>query len=299
VVDLGGSSSLNLLVADSDCGYVVRVHRPHVTPQRLGAIHQARRAMAAGGVPCAPLVPTRQGEPWVSLQGRLVTVEAYVEHDAVMDSWERLEVGMPLLAQTHRLLRPVQVGEQGRRPRFANHLQPTDVQAWTRRGTRRTQGWGLTPAESRLAAAAEELAGLVTGAEAGLGAHLPRQLVHGDFWDNNVLFRDRRPVLLADFDFMGERARIDDLALTLRCASVDLGTDVGAAEDRSLLRRLVASYDAAWTRHGLSTSVPPCRWRWPASPCRRSVGGWHAWMTRLRRAATPPASRPSCRRPCG
>jgi Ser/Thr protein kinase RdoA (MazF antagonist) len=276
VVDLGGSSSLNLLVADSDCGYVVRVHRPHVTPQRLGAIHQARRAMAAGGVPCAPLVPTRQGEPWVSLQGRLVEVEAaYVEHDAVMDSWERLEVGMPLLAQTHRLLRPVQVGEQGRRPRFANHLRPADVQAWTRRGTRRTQGWGLTPAESRLAAAAEELAGLVTGAEAGLGAHLPRQLVHGDFWDDNVLFRDRRPVLLADFDFMGERARIDDLALTLWCASVDLATDVGAAEDRSLLRRLVASYDA-----GLDpplsvderAALPLAMARQPLS----SIGGWVA-----------------------
>jgi hypothetical protein len=32
VVDLGGSSSLNLLVGDSDRRWVVRVHRPHVTP---------------------------------------------------------------------------------------------------------------------------------------------------------------------------------------------------------------------------------------------------------------------------
>jgi homoserine kinase type II len=126
----------------------------------------------------------------------------------------------------------------------------------------------------------------VTGAEAGLGAHLPRQLVHGDFWDDNVLFRDRRPVLLADFDFMGERARIDDLALTLWCASVDLGTDVGAAEDRSLLRRLVASYDA-----GLDpplsvderAALPLAMARQPLSSIS---GGWHAWMTRLRRAAS-------------
>ncbi len=49
-VDLGGSSSLNLLVGDADRTYVVRVHRPHVTPGRLGAIHQARRALVAGSV---------------------------------------------------------------------------------------------------------------------------------------------------------------------------------------------------------------------------------------------------------
>jgi len=38
-VDLGGSSSLNLLVGEADLRFVVRVHRPHVTPGRLGAIH--------------------------------------------------------------------------------------------------------------------------------------------------------------------------------------------------------------------------------------------------------------------
>ena len=71
-VDLGGSSSLNLLVGDADRRYVVRVHRPHVTPGRLGAIHQARRALLAGGVPCAPPVPTRHGAPWADVEGRLI-----------------------------------------------------------------------------------------------------------------------------------------------------------------------------------------------------------------------------------
>jgi len=52
-VDLGGSSSLNLLVGEADRRYVVRVHRPYVTVGRLGAIHQARRALLDGGVPCA------------------------------------------------------------------------------------------------------------------------------------------------------------------------------------------------------------------------------------------------------
>jgi Ser/Thr protein kinase RdoA (MazF antagonist) len=271
-VDLGGSSSLNLLVGDADRRYVVRVHRPHVTPERLGAIHQARRALLAGGVPCAPPVPTLQDEAWVYLEGRLVEVEAHVDHDAVMDSWRRLEAGMALLAHIHNLLRHLEVGEEGRRPRLANHLEPADVAASVRRGVERIRRWEPTPAERRLAAVAEELAERVTQAEAGLVARLPRQLVHGDFWDNNVGFRHGRPVLVADFDFMGERARIDDLALTLHCA---LGADGDPARDRARLRRLVASYDAGLDlplSAGERAALPVAMARQPLS----SIGGWVA-----------------------
>jgi Ser/Thr protein kinase RdoA (MazF antagonist) len=274
-VDLGGSSSLNLLVGDTDRRYVVRVHRPHVTPARLGAIHQTRAALGAGGVPCAPLVRTLRGAPWIGLQGRLVEVEAYVDHDAVMDSWERLETGMALLAQTHNLLRHLEVGEEGRRPRFANHLEPADVTSSVRRGTARIRGWGPTPAERRLAGAAEELAELVAGAEAGVAARLPRQLVHGDFWDNNVLFRGGRAVLLADFDFMGERTRVDDLALTLHCARSDLSVVAGPARELARLGRLVASYDAGLDLPLSATeraALPVAMARQPLS----SIGGWVA-----------------------
>jgi Ser/Thr protein kinase RdoA (MazF antagonist) len=274
-IDLGGSSSLNLRVGDADLRLVVRVHRPHVTPERLGAIHRARGVLLAGGVPCAPPVPTLQGAPWVELEGRLLEVEAYVGHDAVMDSWQRLEVGMGLLAQVHNLLRDLEVGEEGRRPRFANHLGSAEVAVSVRRGVERIRGWGPTAAERRLAAVAEELAELVTRAEAGLVAGLPRQLVHGDFWDNNVGFRHRRPVLVADFDFMGERARIDDLALTMWCARCDLDTEGGPAEDRARLGRLVASYDAGLDRRLSAAERAALGLAMVRQPLS-SIGGWVA-----------------------
>jgi len=66
-----------------------------------------------------------------------------------------------------------------------------------------------------MASQAERLAELVAAGEAGLVAGLPRQLVHGDFWDDNVFFQGETLVFAADFAFMAERARIDDLALTL------------------------------------------------------------------------------------
>jgi len=190
VVDLGGSSNLNLLVSNDFRQYVVRVYRPYVTETRLGAIHLVRRELTARGVPCPEVVATRDGQPWIMLDGRLVEVEYYVERDADMDSWERLETGLPILGRIHTILRDVKVSADTRRPMFANHIEPHDALNRTLHGTRRIREWDdPSPAELRLADAAEDLAHLVSSAELDLVAALPRQLVHGDFWDNNVFFR--------------------------------------------------------------------------------------------------------------
>jgi Ser/Thr protein kinase RdoA (MazF antagonist) len=276
-IDLGGSSSLNLLVGSGSRRYVARVHRASVTPERLAAIHRVKGALLAGGVPCARPLPTLRGAPWVSVGGRLLELEPYVDHDAGMDSWDRLEAGMALLAQTHGLLRGVGTGPAGRRPPFANQLEPGELTAWTRRGTARIRGWGATAAEAGLAADAERLAELVAEAEAGLVGSLPRQLVHGDFWDDNVLFRSGRPVLLADFDFMGERARVDDLALTLRCAASDLGAGARPAELRDRLARLVEAYD-----HGLQVPLSAAeRAALPPAMARQALAAAMGWVARL------------------
>jgi homoserine kinase type II len=242
--DLGGSSNLNLLVTVNADRFVVRVYRPWVTAARLADIQRVRRHLAHGGVPCVLPVPTRDGEEWVVVDGRLVEVERFVEHEAHMDSWERLEGGLPVLGRIHTLLRGLMVSPDGRQAPAANHVAPQHALAWTLRGTRHIRTWDASPAELWLADAAEELARLVDGAEREVSALVPQQLVHGDFWDNNVLFRAGRVVLVTDFDFMGERARIDDLALTLYYTNSTFGADPLSDDRVRRLRALVDAYDS-------------------------------------------------------
>jgi homoserine kinase type II len=246
--DLGGSSNLNLLVTDtiSQRPYVVRVYRPWITEARLADMQFVRRRLARGGVPCAVPVLTFDGESWIVADGRLVEVESYVEHDAKMDTWARLEVGLPWLGRIHALLRPLHVSEDGRNAPAANHIEPQDALPGALRGIARIRQWDdISPGEIELAAASEELARLVERAEQGMGVEsLPRQLVHGDYWDNNVLFRANQIVLVADLDFMGERTRIDDLALTLYYTNSTFSDDP-TSDDR--IRRLRALVDAYGT----------------------------------------------------
>lgn len=68
LVDLGGSSNLNLRVCAGDDCYVVRTYRPYVTADRLREIHFVRQRLSAAGMPCGGLVPTRDGQPWILLK---------------------------------------------------------------------------------------------------------------------------------------------------------------------------------------------------------------------------------------
>jgi hypothetical protein len=78
---------------------------------------------------------------------------------------------------------------------------------------------------------------------------------------------------------VGERARIDDLALTLHCARSDLDVGGGPAQERARLGRLAASYEAgldlplsASERAALPMAIA-CQ---PLS----SIGGWVARLGR-------------------
>jgi homoserine kinase type II len=271
--DLGGSFSLNVLIEDATGRFVARVHGTQTDPSRLRAIQSVRRHLAAGGIPAQEQVPTRDGRLFVVVSGHLLEVERYVEHDADMDTWPRLELGLAYLGRTHTLLGVIRIGRAGRHAPIANHIEPEGALSGTLRGVARMRTWSLTQDEVDLAAQFEELAYLVHAAERDVTASLPRQLVHGDFWANNVLFLGSNVVLVCDLDFMGERLRIDDLALTLFFANSSIGGNRLSPDRLVQMRTLVDAYDAGLAAHLTRAE----RQALPAAIARQtlwSIGWW-------------------------
>jgi hypothetical protein len=276
--DLGGSANLNLCFADASNKWVVRVYRPYVTTERLRAIQTVRHELSLAGIPSDCLVMTGNGQPWMSFDGRLVELERYIDHNGKMDTWASLEAGMPILAKIHTVLQGVEVGAGGKRSVFANHIPSSEILPCTYRGTQRIRAWSnLSPREETLANEAEELARRVSSAESSLKSKLPKQLVHGDFWDNNVFLRDGQVVFVTDFDFMGERSRIDDLALTLYFTCLEYFEDPVTDHQLVQLQKLLNAYD----RGADCTLTSAERAALPLAIARQplwSIGGWVAWL---------------------
>ena len=127
VVDIGGVSNLNLLVCDADRRYVLRVYRPYVTVGQLADIQLVRGELSTHRVNCSKTLLTLSSPPWIVFDGRLVGVEHYVERDAVMDSWERIQIGLPVLGMIHTILRDVEVSAEAKFPIFANYIESNEV----------------------------------------------------------------------------------------------------------------------------------------------------------------------------
>ncbi|MCJ8008794.1 phosphotransferase enzyme family protein [Lederbergia wuyishanensis] len=273
VIDLGGSSNLNLLVTANNQNYVIRVYRPYVNKERLLDIQKVRRKLKEEGVPTTEAILTKDGQSYIVYNHRLVEMEPHIESDQEMNNWDRVKKGLPILGKIHTILKDIQVSNEAKYPLFANYIKPEDVRANSFKGIDRIRGWeNLSDEEKKLADAAEELADLLYGKEIPLVSTLPRQLVHGDFWDNNIFFQQDQVVLVTDFDFMGERARIDDLALTLYFLSFQFKC-MTTEESIARLSSLVQAYES-----GLGEPLSDTeRKALPLALARQplwSIGGW-------------------------
>jgi homoserine kinase type II len=269
--DLGGSWTTNLLLEYPGRPLVTRIYQGYTSPDRLAAVQAARQAVGAAGIPT--VVPAFADRPFVTLSGgRLAEVEPYVHWNARMSTVPLLEAGFGVLARLHDVLRTAVIPAAARTVRYANHIYSEDALSATFSGADLIRGWG----DAALSAFADEVTAHVStvdSAERPLRAGQLRQVVHGDFWDNNVLFLDDVLVALLDFDFMAERPRVDDLALTAYFYLLEPGKGLPGPADRLQLRRFVDCYDVS-ARVPLSDSeraaLPLAIARQPAW----SVGRW-------------------------
>ncbi|MEZ4867811.1 MAG: phosphotransferase [Caldilineaceae bacterium] len=221
-VRLGGSFNLNVRIGE----HVVRVYGPWVTSERVQEIQRVRRLLTTRGIPTPALRATRAGAFSCTFADCVIEVETYVA-GTPMQSWTQLQLGMRTLGQLHTYMANL---DSAIPPPIANHLPEELAFAATEDVLQVIAAWGPTAQEKRFAAAIAKLAVMLPILD------LPIQLVHGDFKDNNVLFQTNNLMAVLDFDFMGVRPRIDDLALPLH-------TLLQRGEQLSRVRTLVDAYD--------------------------------------------------------
>lgn len=238
----GGNNKTNLrLTIDGRADVVARVYPPTTSLARVRAIQQARVALEGAGVPYVGPLPTSSGDPLAALPGdRALELEEFVAGED-MNSLEEIVVAIPLLGRTHSVLARHQSSYAGRYALTANHVPGYAIRALAAQLVARAAGWPKDLVD--LAHRAQDLSEAVAAAEARFapGHH---QLVHGDFWNNNVLFVDDRVSVVLDLDFMGFRPRIDDLALTLYYTRSDYLGPFDQAERLRWIARIVNAYDS-------------------------------------------------------
>ncbi len=249
-IDLGGSSNLNLLLPGRDLGHVARVYRAWVTPRRLEGIQSVRAALRAAELPFTQTLRTADGRTFIHFAGWLVEVEPFVGGQD-MSTWAELLEGMRMLGKIHAVLSGIAAPPGARRAPAANHLDEASAFQTTMRACAAIRAFAQSADEERIASISEELAHALRCARDETARKLPRHLLHGDFWDNNVKFRDGSVAGVLDLDFMEEGARIDDLALVLYYANSGstLASLRSPVERMQALRGLVDAYDSGLERH--------------------------------------------------
>ena len=275
--DLNGSSSLNLYIDANQFQYVVRVYRPYVTSKRLDDIIFIRKKLNEYNIPFSKTFQSIRNQDYITWNDRLVEVEYFVKNNGIMDTVEKLEYALPLLGKMTSILGGIENASTDRRkPHFANYIDFEQITEMTEKGCNRILSWNPTEYEREIIYKSKILSEKITNAGSKTFPNLPKQLSHGDFWDNNVLFNDNKIVLITDLDFMGERRRIEDIALTLYfshisegfCKSEDMSSE-RAVELKELLNIYENGLDVRLTeteKAALPTAI--------ALQALWGIGGW-------------------------
>lgn len=269
-VDLGGSNNLNVHLPQRAGGHVARVYRAWTTSDRLRAIQHARSSLVAAGLPCPPTVATVDGDTRVNVDGREVEVEQYINGHG-MDIRGGLVRGMRMLGKVHSVLGEIRVGPAGALAPHPNHIEADRARIATRAGTATIRADHPSMDELAAAAVAEALADELADAELELAAWLPRQLVHGDFWYNNVLFCGDAIVgsLTSTSWACGHAPTMSRLPSTTRTPLSGAVTNHPSAS--RYWRNCSTRTTRAWTPSSPPRNGQPCRSRSPVPCCVSSA----------------------------
>ncbi len=229
-------------IATTTGDWIVRVHRPWTTPERLAGVHQALAFLRAAGHPIPAVLATPTGQTWTTLQDRLVEVNAFIPSDASADNNAHLSVALIFLARLHTTLATLPP-DAIPPPLYSAYATPAAMLAGLAETDRSFAALRGQPDHAQAIAirdTARGLLGTLATARGRYEAHLPRTYIHGDYGGDNILFRDRRIAAILDFDFLAHRERVADLARTLYWGTDAYGAARPAALGFDELARLIA-----------------------------------------------------------
>ena len=205
-----GSINSNYRLVTSSGRYFVR-HTTVRSPQDLRFEAGLLSLLNEAHFPSPRLVSTREGEPFLELEGGRACVFAWLPGE---------ELTRPQLTAGHLEALGLELGRMHRIALAYNGARSNPY------GPEVVRGWleGLkTNPDEQLATIARELEHALGRAEAARGALVPRGVIHADLFMDNVKWLGERVGAFFDFEMACKDALVLDVAITLNAWCFDAG----------------------------------------------------------------------------
>ncbi|MFP4321589.1 MAG: phosphotransferase enzyme family protein [Anaerolineales bacterium] len=247
VQDLGGAYNRNGRVQTLGADVVVRIRPPWLTLRRVRGVHRLLHHLAERGIATPLPRTTLRGETIASVMGYLVEVYDYLP-EAANREWSPARWGAAFahLGRLHRALARLEMPLAP--PLVSNYAAPHHLQAMLLQTLSRLEALPPSPDQAEALAMLGEalrVAARIDMQRAKREAHLPRQLIHGDFHLDNLLFgADGDVRYTLDFDFAAVGERVFDVAYALRLALPQLTDNPDCMLSSQRVSAWLAAYDA-------------------------------------------------------
>ncbi len=211
--ELRSYTNENYLVKTSSGHSVLRVSRSAHSLEALTFEHRVLRHLANRGFPVATPWPSRSGDTWAVVSGRLCTLTPYIEGKPFRRRhWPHLVASGHGLALYHRLMQSYRdAGDQrdGRQ----------DLVQWLQ-STGKTPVLSLPAGERALEEARRYAVACLGHLEQALAwpvsDRLRRSVIHGSLRRANLLFQEDDLVAVLDFDSCSRDVRALDVAIAIK-----------------------------------------------------------------------------------
>lgn len=204
VVDLGGTTNLNLLVSEPT-PYVIRVYRPEVVRRRIIGLRNLRRRLEKFGLRVPDPIQIAQREV-IRLSDRWAEAESYLPHLPAQS--EQYPQVFAALGELHRAILTCWEGTMPEPP-LSNYGTVAQLKTWLQGSARRMGARADEQDALRRAAGAIQTLGNL---EQEYITSLPQALVHGDYTLSNIGFTASGEPVYLDFDVATVKPRVHELA---------------------------------------------------------------------------------------